>query len=104
QIGGIYRRGIAGGLEIARDLLLHRNRNGDLGRRRRHIAVLLPAAAERERGCHAGGKPRTCSRRPISRHRATSTSIVEDSHGRRSASRDLVDRRYDPALESGSWF
>src|SRR5262249_42528819 len=44
QIGGVYRRGIAGGLEIARDLLLHWNRNGDLGRGRRHIAVLLPAA------------------------------------------------------------
>src|SRR5262249_58573986 len=62
--------GIAGGLEIARALLLHRNRNGDLGRRRRHVAVFLPAAAEhqRERGCRAGGKPQTCSRRPINRH------------------------------------
>src|SRR5262249_48187776 len=44
QIGRVYRRGIAGGLEIAGDLLLHRHRHRDLGRRRRHIAVLLPQA------------------------------------------------------------
>src|SRR6516165_7879640 len=76
----VYRRGITGGLEIAGDLLLHRHRHRDLGRRRRHIAVLLPAGAEHqpEGGCRASGKPQTCSRRPINRHRATSTPIVED--------------------------
>src|SRR5215471_9668675 len=98
---------VAGGLEIAGDLLLHRHRHRDLGRRRRHhIAVLLPAGAEhqRQRGCRASGKPRTCSRRPINRHRAPSTPIVEDTYGRRSASRDLAERRYDPAFESGSRF
>jgi hypothetical protein len=43
QIGGVYRRGIAGGLEIAGDLLLYRHRDSNLRWRRRHIAVLLPA-------------------------------------------------------------
>ena len=62
QIGSIYRRGIAGGLEVAGDLLLHRNGDGDLRRRRRYVVVLLPAGAERrgERACDgAGGKLRT---------------------------------------------
>jgi hypothetical protein len=106
QVGCVYRRGITGGFEIAGDLLLHRHRHRDLGRRRRHIAVILPAGAEheRERGCCASDKPRTRSPRPVNRHRATPTSIVEDPHGRRSASRDLADRSYDPAFESGSRF
>src|SRR5215831_592150 len=61
QVGGVYRRGITGGFEIAGDLLLHRHRHRDLGRRRRHIAVLLPAGAEheRERGCRASDNTRT---------------------------------------------
>src|SRR5262249_29615460 len=47
QIGGVYRRRIAGGLEVAGDLLLRRNGDGDLRRRRRDVVVLLPAGAER---------------------------------------------------------
>ena len=72
QIGGVYRRRVAGGLEVAGDLLLHRNGDGDLRRRRRYVVVLLPAGAERrgERACDgAGGKLRT--RRPIDPHRTT---------------------------------
>src|SRR5712692_9050893 len=58
QIGGIDRGGIAGRFQITRDRLPHRNRDGDLRRRRRHIAIVLPAAREHrgERDC---GKTRT---------------------------------------------
>jgi hypothetical protein len=115
QIGGVYGRGITGGLEVAGDFLLHRNGDGDLRRRRRHIPVLLSTARERRRegGCRgASGELR--ARPPINPHRATL-----NSHGRghrlivrvtagfipaplSCAARLLGARNYDPVSQRGS--
>jgi len=55
QIGGVYRRGIAGGLEIAGDFLLYRHCDSNLRWWRRHIAVLLPAGREHQSERGRGG-------------------------------------------------
>jgi hypothetical protein len=46
QIDGVERCGVAGRLEIARQWLLHRRRDNDLGRRRRDITILFAATHE----------------------------------------------------------
>lgn len=48
QIDALDRRGIAGGLDIARDRALHGYGDVHLGRRRCHEAVLVLAARERD--------------------------------------------------------
>jgi hypothetical protein len=62
QVGGVDRRGIAGRLEIARDRLLQRDHDGDLRRRRRHVAVILPAAGQHQRERAQSGKRNRCGR------------------------------------------
>jgi hypothetical protein len=78
QIGGVYRRRVTGGLEVAGDLLLHRNGDGDLRRRRRHVAVLLSAARERRRedACRSASDE-LHARQPINPH-----GVTLNSHGR----------------------
>src|SRR5262245_18666633 len=81
QVGGIDGGGVARRLDIAGDLLLGRERYRDLGRGRRHIAVLLPAGHQHDekRDCDGGasGKKPISIRRRTNRHRATSTLIVQ---------------------------
>ena len=48
EIDGVDRRRVAGGLEIAGDILLDRRGDADLGRRRRGVTV-IPAAGGEER-------------------------------------------------------
>jgi hypothetical protein len=72
HVRGADGRGVTRRLEVAGDLLLHRNGDGDLRRRRRHVAVLLSAARERRRedACRsARGELR--ARQPINPHCAT---------------------------------
>src|SRR5262245_8053500 len=66
QVGSADCGRVAGGLEVACDLLLHRNRHGDLRRRRRHVAIFLPTGGKHHRKracCEASGKRRTARRR-----------------------------------------
>src|SRR5436190_22733857 len=78
QIGGVYRRGVTGGLEVAGDLLLRRNGDADLRRRRRHIAVLLSAARAATARTPAAAQAASCA--------LASRSILiarpSNSHGR----------------------
>ena len=87
QIGRIDRRGIAGRLEIARDLLLDRLCDRDLGRRRRLIGVALPAGRR--------GRPRQS---PRSTTKAANTGMSPlpspaDRKGLHSGVRQRVTRR-----------
>ena len=77
QIGGANGGCVAGGLKVARDLLLHRTSDGDLRGRRCDVAIFLPAGGKhhRERACsNASGKRRTGARWPTE-HRATLTKV-----------------------------
>src|SRR5262249_60917510 len=62
QVGSADCGSVADGLEVACDLLLHRNRHADLRRWRCHVAVFLPTGGKhhRERACcEASGSRRS---------------------------------------------